>query len=662
MGINFNINGKDRTDASLDKIKKAAEELNTNGATLLDKDSIFNTMQQYNTNTRATFNYDMRKFNSLMQLGVNGTVSVDDIANNMASGAGEDVKNQYTLFMNLLDTDGDGQISQDEYNVLNELDGKDGDISIDDINAFIDAAVADLGLDSEEGITNLLNDIDGILKEDTTADTSTAPRSGDQWNITKNDDGTYTAKVEDFQPGKAITMADGTKRYPNGSAWGIVANAYPDLSQSDYEAVYKMIDELNGFENPGIGEGHLLKTGDEIKLPVLEFKDGKLVGKTDTAAEEEFYTDRPINGNEHGTMYETKNEDGTYTQRWEDKNGMVSVTQLDANHNKTESVTYSDKDQKNMVSKYIYNEKGDVSESYEYNKDGKITQKVTMQYDENGNHTGAIRENKEYNDAGKTTKQTITECDANGKKTKTTETTYKDGNFTGMWVQDKVTTTQFNNNGTKTVTTEQCNLYGVKTGEKTVQIYNSKGDITSEVKHSADGSYTVTEYHDGVKITTKYDKDGNPIDEDGNAVDDASAAETRECTYSLDTQYTYLCDELDNGIDDFIGVIDDFGINIKDFIDKYDEENETSFLEVLGSKKLVKDDINKVMDKIAEAYGGKDTEKFKNYINEEINKVLKALEDNPNDSVAANTRDMLVKWGILTWDKDKNKFVVNEQF
>ena len=206
-------------------------------------------------------------------------------------------KAQMQLVAAFADVDGDKKINEEEAKNLAGLDGDDKEIS----QADIDKLYEELGVTNEAELEDLIGDIDEILNGVSTAaissTTSPAATSGPQAVKFQSDSkinsttsgvefdektGTYTVKVEQYRDGKVQDDGNGDTRYPNGSFWGIVTNAYPELKESDKEAVYKMIGEMNDFD----WENHVLRADDSLKLPVLQYdENGNVTGYQEKADE-----------------------------------------------------------------------------------------------------------------------------------------------------------------------------------------------------------------------------------------------------------------------------------------------------------------------------------------------------------------------------------------
>ena len=215
-------------------------------------------------------------------------------------------KAQMQLVAAFADADGDNKINETEAKNLATLDGDEKEITQKDIDKLYE----ELGVTTEAELEDLLADIDDILNGGSTSATSsssstaatsstssTAATSGTQAVKFQSDSkinsttsgvefdektGNYTVKVEQYRGGKVQDDGNGDTRYPNGSFWGIVTNAYPELKESDKEAVYKMIGEMNDFD----WENHVLHAGDSLKLPVLQYdENGNVTGYQEKANE-----------------------------------------------------------------------------------------------------------------------------------------------------------------------------------------------------------------------------------------------------------------------------------------------------------------------------------------------------------------------------------------
>lgn len=202
-------------------------------------------------------------------------------------------KAQMQLVAAFVDADGDNKINETEANKLAGLDDEKGEISQEDIDKLYE----EIGVTTEEELEDLISDIDNILRTGSTAPTVNTDAANTQAVKFQSDSkinsttsgvefdektGNYTVKVEQYRDGKVQDDGNGDTRYPNGSFWGIVTNAYPELKESDKEAVYKMIGEMNDFD----WENHVLRAGDSLKLPVLQYdENGNVTGYQEKANE-----------------------------------------------------------------------------------------------------------------------------------------------------------------------------------------------------------------------------------------------------------------------------------------------------------------------------------------------------------------------------------------
>ena len=211
------------------------------------------------------------------------TNSTANIAMIMAGGEdalkamSEDQIKQYATTAALMDQDGDGVISEEEFEAL---DGKSGVANTAQIDSTdIQALYDEMNIANDKSMEDLLNEVnailDGINIEEEAAAVEKGAPSIEKTGISYDEEtGEYSVTVEKYQSGKAIND-DGNQRYPNGSFWGIVTNAYPDATEAEKRQIYDMIGEMNGFDC----DTHVLHTGDNVKLPILtRDENGKITG------------------------------------------------------------------------------------------------------------------------------------------------------------------------------------------------------------------------------------------------------------------------------------------------------------------------------------------------------------------------------------------------
>ncbi|MGN0015360.1 MAG: hypothetical protein ACI37T_08090 [Candidatus Gastranaerophilaceae bacterium] len=285
MAVDF---GKfSRSKAEAQKLQQAATQVkNSQGSTsagaLPSKITSTNSGSVFGSSSGPNAKVDVGKF-------IQDISGVDDL-----NDLSQLQKAQYDMLAAFADVDGDDHISKDEYNNLAALDGEDNaNFTKDDIDALYE----ELGLASNASVDELMGALDKIFKEEeaqktaeTAADkvdakTVPAEHSGAKINA----DGQYELEVETYRSGKVQDDGNGGTRYPNGSMWGMVTNAYPDVPEDQKEQVYQYMAELNGWDEGW--QNHVLHTGDNVKMPVLEYDDkGNVTGykdKIDIPEEEE---------------------------------------------------------------------------------------------------------------------------------------------------------------------------------------------------------------------------------------------------------------------------------------------------------------------------------------------------------------------------------------
>lgn len=266
---------------SLENIKKAANELKTAQSSAANSASSSTSIFSMGGSSTSVSAFENADF-------------AEALSGKKAEELSDLEKAQYELISAMADKDGDGKVSK------TEIQGLDSDNSGKIDQTDIDAMFAELGLGSDSSIDDLLDAVDSILtsEENPVEEATIAAKSGATYN---KEDGTYSLKVEDYRDGKVQDDGEGGKRYPNGSYWGMVTNAYPNVSEADKEKVYDMIGEMNGFD----WKTHNLYTGDEIKLPILEYdKDGNVTG---------YHKSEKIEEKQQGTKPATTNTGSTAT-------------------------------------------------------------------------------------------------------------------------------------------------------------------------------------------------------------------------------------------------------------------------------------------------------------------------------------------------------------
>ena len=255
------------------------------------------------------------------------TNSTANIAMIMAGGEdalkamSEDQIKQYATTAALMDQDGDGVISEEEFEAL---DGKSGVANTAQIDSTdIQALYDEMNIANDKSMEDLLNEVnailDGINIEEEAAAVEKGAPSIEKTGISYDEEtGEYSVTVEKYQSGKAIND-DGNQRYPNGSFWGIVTNAYPDATEAEKRQIYDMIGEMNGYDC----NNHVLHPGDNVKLPILtRDENGKITGyekaeeTKETTGDVSNVTNEPkmVGNRGYEADYEIKNADGSVTR------------------------------------------------------------------------------------------------------------------------------------------------------------------------------------------------------------------------------------------------------------------------------------------------------------------------------------------------------------
>ncbi len=301
-------------------------------------------------------------------------------------------KAQFELVAALADANGDGKVDEDEAAAIS---GEDKQITQEDIDAIME----ELGVTTEEGLDKLLEDVDAMLEsgeyvdpeavtresaiaasKQQTEETGLKPPMTDGTGVKANDDGSYSVTVEEYRSGKVQDDGLGGKRYPNGTMWGTVENAY---YVKDKETVYGYIREMN----PDLG---VLNPGEEIRMPILKYDDkGNING---------YYQSQVVVTNDDGTKTQTSvTPDGSKEIVEFDKSGNPVSAHLesestDAEGNVTKTVTQLDKTSLESTGESL---------TTVTNKDGKT---VSEQSTKNGETTTT---NYVYNADGTKTTQVI---------------------------------------------------------------------------------------------------------------------------------------------------------------------------------------------------------------------------------------------------------------
>ena len=245
----------------------------------------------------------------------------------------EDEVKQYLTTAALMDTDGNGEISEEEFNGIKGKSGVANTQQVDDTD--IQKLYDELNVTDDAQMEALLNEVTSILSNDVFAQQTeqTAERKGISTEATgvqfDKETGKYSVTIEPFRSGQVQDDGVGGKRYPNGSFWGITTNAYPELQEADKPKVYEYIKEMNS------SLGDTLYAGQTLELPILEYDaEGRVTGykaaeevkeeekvqeekaettdKTETA--ETTAQPKMVGNRGYEAEYEIQNEDGTTTR------------------------------------------------------------------------------------------------------------------------------------------------------------------------------------------------------------------------------------------------------------------------------------------------------------------------------------------------------------
>ena len=236
----------------------------------------------------------------------------------------EDEVKQYLTTAALMDTDGNGEISEEEFNGIKGKSGVANTQQVDDTD--IQKLYDELNVTDDAQMEALLNEVTSILSNDVFAQQTeqTAERKGISTEAIgvqfDKETGKYSVTIEPFRSGQVQDDGVGGKRYPNGSFWGITTNAYPELQEADKPKVYEYIKEMNS------SLGDTLYAGQTLELPILEYDaEGRVTGykaaeevKEEEKVQEEKAetTAQPkmVGNRGYEAEYEIQNEDGTTTR------------------------------------------------------------------------------------------------------------------------------------------------------------------------------------------------------------------------------------------------------------------------------------------------------------------------------------------------------------
>jgi len=145
MSADFSVNNDIRSAESLKRLKQVAQNLQEMGVAINSDSSIFSDA-------------------SLSVLNKKNNLKTQDLIEQLAQANKADGTQiqEYRLFASLMDADGDGVIEGNEKEALAGLVSDDGTIKQEDLEGFVNS----LGIGTEQGISDLIKDIDGILSDE----------------------------------------------------------------------------------------------------------------------------------------------------------------------------------------------------------------------------------------------------------------------------------------------------------------------------------------------------------------------------------------------------------------------------------------------------------------------------------------------------------------
>ena len=454
-------------------------------------------MVDFNVRLGKTKNADSIDLNSLK-----AGLSANDVTNtgNKSIFSGNTADNKqlvedYNNIFKALDTNGKtaGVLEESEINLLKD---KIHEYSKNEVFSKREAGklLDSLGLKNVKAETffGFLKDVVGISEKIETAETDDqgnttityAPTNKEQRTVKKNAKGdVMQTKTENIQ-NKTFIIQDGTGKIIQGkdsignytrtelgnSSYRITrGEVYTDYTDKNDQQV-----EIGGKDKEGEYKKIQLENGDYRIQRGDKYKDFSIVNG------------KPI---EIGG----KDKDGEYT-RTELDNGYMLTRKHPASLRKaTTETTYDDKG--NQLTETEKDDKGKVTESYEYTYDDKGNQLTKTEKDDKGK----VTESYEYTYDDKGNKLTKTKKDGKGKVTKSYEYTYDDkGNqLTETWKDDKGKVT------------ESCEYTYDDKGNKLTETWkDDKGKVTASYEYTYDDKgnpLTQTEKDDKGKVTESYE-------------------------------------------------------------------------------------------------------------------------------------------------------------
>lgn len=345
----------------------------------------------------------------------------------IAMAGGQDALNElsekqikeYATLAALMDADGDGTISDEEFEAAARGSGS-GNVQQFDA-PDIDELYNSIDIADEEQLEALTEEINAILAD-------LAPEAAQEVKginlensgVKQNDDGTFSVEVERY--GSSV---DG--RNANSTLYGIIGNAYPDLSTEDREAVLNQIAEMNGIEDV-----NLIITGQEIKLPVISHDDDGNIQFSEKAEEAENTEDndssvgeeKVLYGDQNGYHIQVTNEDGsitTFTRAYDGTESAKTTTSADGSQKQTvyadgRTDTYNYED--GQLSSLTVKESDGTTKEYEYADANYREGHPTTIKTTNSDGTYSI-ETRTYNEDGSVASKDIQNYDAEGQAIET---------------------------------------------------------------------------------------------------------------------------------------------------------------------------------------------------------------------------------------------------
>lgn len=348
----------------------------------------------------------------------------------IAMAGGQDALNElsekqikeYVTLAALMDADGDGTISDVEFEAAARGSGS-GNVQQFDA-PDIDELYNNIDIADEEQLEALTTEINAILAElAPEAEQEVKGINLENSGVKQNDDGTFSVEVERY--GSSV---DG--RNANSTLYGIIGNAYPDLSTEDREAVLNQIAEMNGIEDV-----NLIITGQEIKLPVIRHDDDgniQFFEKAEEAEEAENTEDNDSSAGEEKVLYgdgngyhiQVTNEDGsitTFTRAYDGTESAKTTTSADGSQKQTvyadgRTDTYNYED--GQLSSLTVKESDGTTKEYEYADANYREGHPTTIKTTNSDGTYSI-ETRTYNEDGSVASKDIQNYDAEGQAIET---------------------------------------------------------------------------------------------------------------------------------------------------------------------------------------------------------------------------------------------------